>query len=115
LVKPAIRLGDIERQLGGGQRRRRDQALAAPFGRGRGHIATPRDTKRHGLVQAVARRLQRRIQILAEGNGARQVAKGDRNLTPFLDVKGGGISDSGHSHDINSFSSRTRSTNTNRP
>ena len=38
-------LGYIERQLGGGQRRWRDHALAAPFGRGRRHIETPRDTK----------------------------------------------------------------------
>ncbi len=40
-------------------------------------------------------------------NGAGQVAKGDGDLTAVLDVKGGGISYSGHSHDIISFSSRT--------
>ena len=96
-------LGDKERQLGSGQRRRRDQALASPFGRGRGHIETPRDTKRQRLVQAVACRLQRRIHILAEGDGARQIAKIGRDLTSFLGMKGGGISYSGYSHEFISF------------
>jgi hypothetical protein len=103
-------LSDIERQLGCGQRRRRNQALASPFGGGRRHIETPRDTKRQGLVQAVARRLQRRTRILTEGDGTGQIAKSDRDFTPVLGTKGGGISDSGYSHEFTSFSIWTRST-----
>ena len=55
-----------------------------------------------GLKAARERGKRRRTR--AEGDGAGQVAECDRERAALLGLEGGGVGDSGHGHDIISFS-----------